>query len=195
MTLMIAAGHHGKEDGMRIELREATPADVDDIATLWCAGWVDAHEGRVPASLLEHRSLESFRGQVPFRLDTTTIAIVDGRLAGFVMTHGDEIEQIYVGPEFRGTGVAGRLLRHGEDVIAGTHGRAWLAVVDGNHRARRFYERSGWHDRGPFETQAWTTDPTTTIAVPVRRYERDLAPLRGTAVPALADLVPGETRA
>jgi ribosomal protein S18 acetylase RimI-like enzyme len=179
---------------MGIELRAATPADVDAIATLWCAGWVDAHQGRVPESLLEHRNLDSFRGQVPFRLDTTTIATVDGRLAGFVMTQRDEIEQLYVGRDFRGIGVAAHLLRHGEAVIAGTHDRAWLAVVDGNHRARRFYERSGWHDGGTFETQAWTTDRTTTIAVPVRRYEKHVATLRGAAAPALAGSASGESR-
>jgi ribosomal protein S18 acetylase RimI-like enzyme len=184
-----------EEDAMHIELRAATPADVDAIATLWSDGWVDAHAGRVPESLLEHRSLESFRSQVPFRLDTTTIALADGRLAGFVMTVGDEIEQLYVERAFRGTAVAGRLLRHGEDVIARGHRRAWLAVVDGNHRARRFYERSGWYDHGPFETQAWTTDGTTTIAVPARRYEKDLPPLLGTSAASLAGMSSVEFRA
>ncbi len=34
------------------------------------------------------------------------------------------------------------------------HPTAWLAVVAGNARARRFYERSGWSDRGQFDYAA-----------------------------------------
>ena len=56
---------------MRIELRAATPGDVDTIAELWCAGWLDAHEGQVPEALLEHRtstaSGSAFRSASPPR--------------------------------------------------------------------------------------------------------------------------------
>jgi hypothetical protein len=41
---------------------------------------------------------------------------------------------------------------------------AWLAVVPGNARARRFYERSGWADDGGFDYVAGE------ITVPCRRY-------------------------
>ncbi len=171
---------------MQIELRAAGPSDVDAITTLWHTGWIDAHDGRVPAALLAHRDQGSFRARVPVRLDTTTLALSDGRLAGFVMTHEDEIEQLYVDRSFRGTAVAGCLLHHGEQVIAARFDRAWLAVVEGNDRARRFYERSGWHDRGPFATPAWTTDGTATIAVPARRYEKAVAPDDAAAATVLA---------
>jgi ribosomal protein S18 acetylase RimI-like enzyme len=65
----------------------------------------------------------------------------------------------------RGGGVAERLLRHAEAVI-GQGGRrtAWLAVVAGNVRARRFYARLGSRDQGPFIYQAQTA--TGTVAVP-----------------------------
>lgn len=53
--------------------------------------------------------------------------------------------------------------------------RAWLAVVAGNTRARRFYERSGWRDVGAFDNTAWTAEGTT-IPVPAGRYEKYLAP-------------------
>jgi ribosomal protein S18 acetylase RimI-like enzyme len=176
---------------MRVEVRAATPSDVEAIAELWCSGWLDAHEGRVPGALLEHRSPASFRTRVPVRLPTTTIASADGRLAGFVMTHDDEIEQLYVERAFRGTGVAGRLLRHGEADISERFSTAWLAVVEENHRARRFYERSGWRDGGPFKTQAWTTRGTDTIAVPVRRYEKDLARSHNSDIPVFAGTAVG----
>jgi len=69
--------------------------------------------------------------------------------------------------------VAERLLRHAEAVI-GQGGRrtAWLAVVAGNTRARRFYARLGWRDRGPFTYQAQTA--TGTFPVPAHRYEREV---------------------
>jgi RimJ/RimL family protein N-acetyltransferase len=36
------------------------------------------------------------------------------------------------------------LLDRGEEIVRATYDRAWLAVVAGNARARRFYERAGW---------------------------------------------------
>jgi hypothetical protein len=41
--------------------------------------------------------------------------------------------------------------------------------VAGNTRARRFYARLGWQDRGSFTYQAQTA--TGTFAVPAHRYE------------------------
>jgi hypothetical protein len=55
---------------------------------------------------------------------------------------------------------------------AAGHARAWLAVVAGNARARRFYERLGWTDVGPFEHDA--PGPDGPIRVPARRYVKQL---------------------
>ena len=51
-------------------------------------------------------------------------------------------------------------------------GGAWLAVVAGNARARRFYERRGWSDGGPFEYAA--AGDHGPIPVPSHRYVKDL---------------------
>jgi GNAT superfamily N-acetyltransferase len=77
-------------------------------------------------------------------LGTTTVATIGPVVVGFVALHDDEVEQLYVDAAARGTGVAAALLAHGESVIGATHDRAWLAVVPGNARARRFYELAGW---------------------------------------------------
>ena len=130
---------------MQIELRAAGLNDVDAITTLWHTGWIDAHDGRVPAALLAHRDQGSFRARVPVRLDTTTLALSDGRLAGFVMTHEDEIEQSTSTAASEAPALPAPA-PHGEAVIGATFDGAWLAVVEGNDRARRFYERSGWTD-------------------------------------------------
>lgn len=155
-------------------IRPAVTGDIDDIAAVWHTGWRDAHLGRVPSSLLAHRQLGDLRVRVPVRLDTTSVASVGSRVAGFVVTHLDEIEQLYLHAAFRGTGIAAELLAHGEGVIVAGFDRAWLAVVDGNARARRFYERHGWIDTGMFDNPAWMPDGTT-IPVPSRRYEKHLA--------------------
>ncbi|HET8645160.1 MAG TPA: GNAT family N-acetyltransferase, partial [Vicinamibacteria bacterium] len=96
-----------------------------------------------------------------------------GAVVGFVTVIDDEVEQIYVARGARGTDVANALLRHAEEEIAGRYEVAWLAVVTGNARARRFYERNGWQDAGRLDYQAEVAGGT--IPVPSRRYEKRLA--------------------
>lgn len=151
-------------------LRPATTDDVEAIALLWHSGWGDGHIGHVPEALLEHRRLEDFRRRVPPRVLETTVATIGGRVVGFVTVREDEIEQVYVAAETRGTGVADALLRRGEDLIAARFDAAWLSVVEGNARARRFYERNGWRDAGALDYRAEILGGT--IPVPCRRYEK-----------------------
>jgi len=157
-------------------LRPAVDADLEAISTIWHRGWRDGHLGHVPAALYRHRRLRDLRLRVPARLDTTTVATTASGVVGFVMVHDDEIEQLYVDAPVRGTGVAAALLAHGEAAVSARFDRAWLAVVAGNARARRFYERSGWSDAGPFDNPAWTTGGAT-IPVPARRYEKRVTPV------------------
>jgi GNAT superfamily N-acetyltransferase len=91
-------------------------------------------------------------------------------VVGFHVVAGDEVEQLYVSADWRGTGVAAALLTHAEDAIAVEHVTAWLAVAPGNARARRFYERCGWRDTGAFDNPADTADGV--VLVPTRRYEK-----------------------
>ena len=102
---------------------------------------------------------------------------VTGPVVGFVVVRADEVEQLYVSTQWRGTDVAARLLGHAEATIAAHHQTGWLAVVAGNTRARRFYERRGWHDRGDYDNVAETT--TGTMIVPTRRYDKTVRPARG----------------
>jgi GNAT superfamily N-acetyltransferase len=153
-------------------LRPATPEDFEYIARIWHQGWSDGHLGNVPEGLQEHRQLSDFRTRVPERIQDTTVAIVDGRVVGFVMVKGDEVEQMYVAAEARGDGTAAALLQHAEDAIAARFDLAWLAVAAGNARARRFYTRNGWYDAGEFDYAAWAEGGT--FIVPCHRYEKRL---------------------
>ena len=151
-------------------VRPATREDARAVAEIWRDGWRDAHLGHVPDSLVAVRTDESFRTRAADRVGDTTVAVVAGEVAGFVMVVGDEVEQVYVSSRHRGTGVADSLLAEAErQVRANGHAGAWLAVVDRNGRARGFYERLGWQDDGGFDYEAAVEDGTT-VAVPCRRY-------------------------
>jgi GNAT superfamily N-acetyltransferase len=151
------------------QLRPATDADAPAVAAIWRDGWRDGHLGHVPDALVAIRTPESFDTRAAERVADTTVAADGDEVAGFVMVVGDEVEQVYVSAAHRGTGVAALLLAEAERLVAeGGHARAWLAVVPGNARARRFYERAGWVDEGPFEYRA--SLERGTLPVPCHRY-------------------------
>jgi GNAT superfamily N-acetyltransferase len=152
-----------------VTLRPARAGDEGTIAEIWELGWRDAHLGNVPDQLLAVRTSESFRTRAADRLGDTTVGLVDGQVAGFVMIVADEVEQMYVAARHRGHGVADLLMEDAERQIAAAgHGVAWLAVVAGNARARRFYERRGWSDDGLFEHHA--PSERGPVLVPAHRY-------------------------
>ena len=157
-------------------IRPATDADMAAVADLWHEGWHDAHAGHVPVGLTAARTLAAFHERTPTRVADTTVAVGEAsEVLGFVMVAGDEVEQVFVAPAARGTGLALTLLSEAErQVAAAGHDLAWLAVVEGNARARRFYEKSGWSDEGdlPYEVVA---DGDTFIS-PCRRYVKRVWP-------------------
>lgn len=154
---------------MSVSLRPAVADDVDAVAAIWYAGWGDGHLGHVPDELVAIRTEESFWTRAANRLADTTVAVVGDQVAGFVMVVGDEVEQVYVGRDHRGSGVAATLLGEAErQVKANGSSEAWLAVATGNGRARRFYERMGWTDGGAFDYPA--NVETGTLPVPCHRY-------------------------
>ena len=155
-------------------VRPATPDDAAAVAAIWRDGWRDGHLGLVPDALVAVRTDVSFDTRAADRVDGTTVAIVDAEVAGFVMVVGDEVEQVYVSARHRGSGVAGALLAEAERQVRANGGdQAWLAVAEGNGRARAFYERMGWHDEGLFEYAASVEDGSK-VAVPSRRYVKPL---------------------
>lgn len=166
-----------------VELRHAVPADAPAIAAVWHAAWGDGHRGLVPPALEAVRTRDSFGPRAAARVPGTTVAVALGApsdggrdqdaVAGFVTVKGDEVEQLFVAAAHRGSGIASDLLSAGEARIAAAgHTEAWLAVVTGNTRARRFYERAGWFDGGPLDYQAET--PEGPVPVSTRRYVKRL---------------------
>jgi putative acetyltransferase len=157
-------------------VRKATSNDLEAVARIWHVGWIDGHLGHVPPELVRYRdNQEQFAVRARTRLETMWVAESSRGVVGFVVVKADEVEQLFVEKEARGTGVAAMLLRKGEAAIRGAgHRRAWLAAVAGNQRARSFYSREGWRDSGPFIYLAET--PAGPFEVPSHRYEIDLPP-------------------
>jgi putative acetyltransferase len=163
------------EPSTYVTTRPATDDDVPAIARIWHEGWVVAHVGHVSADLVAERTPSSFIPRTHERVRHTWVAEQASRVLGFVVVLSPEIEQIYVDATARGTGVARRLLRLAEDLVRDAgHDRAWLAVVAGNERARRFYAREGWTDTGPYRYAA--EGGSGTIFVQTHRYEIELNP-------------------
>jgi ribosomal protein S18 acetylase RimI-like enzyme len=149
-----------------VTLRAALPEDAPTIAEI-------CHLGHVSQELIEARHEDSFRTRAAQRVNDTTLAVVQGRIAGFVMVVDNEVEQLYVSAHHRGEGVADMLMAHAEQRIKDAgYSSAWLAVVAGNARARKFYKRRGWSDSGLFEYAA--AGKQGPMPVPSRRYVKDL---------------------
>jgi ribosomal protein S18 acetylase RimI-like enzyme len=156
-----------------VTLRRALPEDAPTIAEIWYLGWRDGHLGFVSQELIEARHEASFRTRAARRVNDTTLALVKDQIAGFVMVVDNEVEQLYVSAHHRGKGVADMLMADAERQIKDAgYFSAWLAVVAGNARARRFYQRRGWSDGGLFEYAA--AGDHGPIPVPSHRYVKDL---------------------
>ena len=95
--------------------------------------------------------------------------LLDGEVAGFAATRGDELLHLGTALATWGSGLAGlahdELLAH---LRAGGHRRAWLRVFEANVRAVRFYERRGWRATDVASRTAFPPHPV------LRHYERTL---------------------
>jgi ribosomal protein S18 acetylase RimI-like enzyme len=146
---------------------------------LWYEGWQDAHAEIVPAELRRLRSLESFRHRLQAALADTRVVGPRGAPYGFCITKGDELYQIYVSAQARGSGVATALMADAEARLAkGGVEIAWLACAIGNDRAARFYEKSGWRRVGVVTYQAETA--AGSFPLEVWRYEKRLTRISQT---------------
>src|SRR4051794_11033579 len=97
-----------------VTVRPARDCDAAAVAAIWLSGWRDGHLGNVPDALVAVRTPESFGLRARRRVADTTVATVDGEVAGFIMVTGDEVEQVYVAAAHRGRGAAGLLLAEAE---------------------------------------------------------------------------------
>ncbi|WP_227284831.1 MULTISPECIES: GNAT family N-acetyltransferase [Paracoccaceae] len=129
----------------RPAIRKARPEDLAPLARLWHDAWHEAHGHLVPPELVDLRTLDDFRARLPALQPMIRTAGPVGAPLGFCATRADEMYQLFLAPDARGTGLAALLLSDAEARIAANGASvAWLDIAIGNDRAERFYIRQGW---------------------------------------------------
>jgi GNAT superfamily N-acetyltransferase len=97
-----------------------------------------------------------------------------GEPEGFCIVKDDELYQLFVAAQARGSGVAAALIADAEARLSdGGVEIAWLACAIGNERAARFYEKCGWRRAGIVVNNLDT--PNGTFPLEVWRYEKCLS--------------------
>lgn len=151
----------------------AEEAEIEHLAKLWYDGWQDAHARILPAQLARYRTLESFKRRLQLALPDVRVAGLSGLPLGFCIIKNDEIYQLYVSADARGSGIAAALLADAEArLTANGIETAWLACAIGNERAAKFYEKNGWRRVGEMTNQLETPDGL--FPLEVWRYEKSL---------------------
>jgi GNAT superfamily N-acetyltransferase len=162
-----------------MDVRSAGAAEVNHLARIWYDGWQDAHARIVPAELRRDRTLASFGRRLESALPDVRVVGPPGAPVGFCIVKGDELYQLYVSAQSRGSGVAAALVADAEARLSATGvATAWLACAIGNDRAARFYEKCGWHRVGHMISHLQTARGD--FPLEVWRYEKSLERSRAT---------------
>lgn len=173
-------------------IREATIEDVPAVAEVHLSSWRSAYRGIVPDALLEALTVHDFVTRWTRDFDAlpegglSLATAQDGRPIGFARsgrargadldaaTTG-EVQAIHVLPERVGTGLGRALFGLAIDRVRALGCREGvLWVLEGNTRARDFYERAGWRADGTRRERTFEAAGCAAI-VPEVRYRVALA--------------------
>lgn len=156
-----------------MEVRQARTEDAPAIAEAHIRSWQAAYRSLLPADLLAgletnlRARTERWAGVIAERGDDVLVAELDGSVVGFARVarcrdedHGllhrvGEVQAIYLREEAWGVGLGRMLLSEAEHRLVGRGlTDACLWVLEGNTRARRFYEVAGWRADGTEKTES-----------------------------------------
>jgi GNAT superfamily N-acetyltransferase len=141
-----------REEGT-VVLRTVDEFDLMEVGSLHYRSRAAAYAGFLPPAALNFgspRALgEWWSERWKWERDDhrMTVAVDGERVVGFSYLGPDEdpgvrlLSAIHVHPDYVGTGVGKLLMRDAHEHLGD---RAVLWVLEGNDRARRFYERGGW---------------------------------------------------
>jgi ribosomal protein S18 acetylase RimI-like enzyme len=144
-------------------IRQADAADVDALALVGAATFLDTYAGAIDgvgviAHCAEHHSADAYRSLLECGTRAWLVEAAPGAAPiGYALAcepelsqaqPGDwELKRIYVLTRFHGTGISAALI---DAVIAAAedHKRLLLGVKNDNHRALRFYRKHGFAEVG-----------------------------------------------
>lgn len=139
--------------GDSVTIREAVLSDAPAVATVHVLSWQAAYRGLIPDSVLDGLSVETRTSLWEHHIPSgrVWVAFFGSELVGFA-TAGpsrdadatSELYAIYLLPSAWGTGLALPLATAALDGLSDVV--VW--VLEGNERARRFYERLGFRADG-----------------------------------------------
>ncbi len=120
-------------------IRRAVDSDAADIADVWLRSFAAA----LPTVRRAHGDDEvrSWFSYVVVPQYETWVAIAEGSVIGLLVLDGEELEQLYLDPSWRGRGVGDRFMDLAKQQRPDGLG-LWTFQVNGP--ARRFYERHGF---------------------------------------------------
>lgn len=129
-----------------LSIRAATATDEPRLTEVWEAAVRATHDFLAEEDIIFFRS---FLPEVFGRLNVRVIEH-DGRVEGFIATHGHHVEALFVNPALHGHGLGRRLL--GEVIAEAPSHPAWTTDVnEQNPQAIRFYQRYGFVEIGRSE--------------------------------------------
>lgn len=122
-------------------VRRAVDADAAAVAEVWLRSY-SAALPTVQRAHTDDEVREWFRTVVvPGPRLETWVAVADGRVVGLLVLSDDDLEQLYLDPDFRGRGLGDRLVELAKR-LRPRGLQLWTFQVNGP--ARRFYQRHGF---------------------------------------------------
>lgn len=156
----------GRHDGLNnphtaIELRPFHPDDLDAFLDAWEAASRLAHPFMSDATIAEQR-ISIAQKHLP---DTVTdIALIDGKLAGFISMLGNVVGAMYVDPAYHKRGVGRALL----GIPKAIHETLEVDVFEKAGAVRAFYEKHGFS-----EISRSVVEPLGEVSLRMRFSHRD----------------------
>ena len=165
------------------EVRAAVPEDAYDVARVQVRSWQWAYRGLIAQTYLDSLEPQTWAsrytfGRMGIGLPFTQVAVDGSTICGLATTglsrdedlsNFGELMAIYVDPAHVDTGVGRLLIAAARERLRAVSTQAALWVLDGNVRARRFYERDGWSFDRTRRTRTYGTAPVQEV-----RYRRNV---------------------
>jgi len=120
-----------------MEIRQYKSTDLEIILYIW------EEASRVGLPFLSQEFLISERERIPLIYlpnGDAWVAVIEGRVAGFSILHGNEVGALFVNPEYHGKGVGFALMNKAKEL----HRELSVEVFKENGIGNNFYSRYGF---------------------------------------------------